>query len=192
LRSRLPVLRMRRRYIAFEVDSEETVKPKDLGLEIISCQASLFGDKGASMNRIKLISFDGRFGLLRCSYSRVEESRAVLATIYSITGIRAAIRVKGVSGTIKAATEKYIPKLSLSIAETSAENDGRRIELDGVSGWIIHSHGREIDLSPDEKNRTKGSDTRYLGLTSFDLCGGCDDADGTADGLRQGDNRIQP
>ena len=184
MRSRLPVLRMRRRYIAFELDSEEIVFLKDLAIEIISCQSSLFGDKGASVNRLKLISFDGRYGLLRCSYSRIEECRVVLATIYSITGVRAAIRVKGVSGTIKAATEKYIPKLSLSIAEISAENDGRRIELEGVSGWIIHSHGREIDLSPDEKNRTKGSDTRYLGLTYFDLCGGCDDADGTADGLR--------
>jgi ribonuclease P/MRP protein subunit POP5 len=183
---------MRRRYIAFEVDSEETVKPKDLAVEILYCQSSLLGDKGTSVNRLKLIFFDGRFGLLRCSYVSVEESRAVLATVYSVSGIRAAVRIKGISGTIKTATEKYIPKLSLSIAETSAENYGRRIELEGVSGWIIHSHGREIDLSPDEKNMTKRSDTRYLGLTSFDLCGGCDDADGTADGLRQGDNCIQP
>jgi ribonuclease P/MRP protein subunit POP5 len=177
---------MRRRYIAFDVDSEETIRPNELMAEIISAQASLYGDKGSSLNRLKLISFDGRFGLLRCAYSRTQETRAVLATIYSINGIRAALHVKGISGTIRAATEKYIPRLSLS----SAENDGRRIELEGVSGWIIHSHGREIDLSPDEKNKTKGSDTRYLGLTSFDLCGGCYDADGTADGLRQGDNGI--
>jgi len=183
---------MRRRYIAFQVDSEEIVPPRKLAAEIIYAQVSLLGDKGASVNRLKLISFDGRFGLLRCSHTRVDENRAVLATIYSVDGIRAALHVKGVSGTIKAATEKYIPKLSLTIAETSAENDERRIELEGVSGWIIHSYNREIDLSPDEIDRTKGSDTRYLGLTSFDLCGGCDDADGTADGLRQGDNGIQP
>jgi ribonuclease P/MRP protein subunit POP5 len=188
LRSHLPVLRMRRRYIAFEVESEEPVRQNDLAAELIAAQTSLWGDKGSSLNRIKLISFDGRFGLLRCAYSRIQETRAVLATIYSINGIRAAIRVKGVSGTIKAATEKYIPRLSLS----NAENDRRRFELEEVSGWIIHSHGREIDLSPDEKNKTKGSDTRYLGLTSFDLCGGCYYADGTADGVRQGNNGIQP
>jgi ribonuclease P/MRP protein subunit POP5 len=170
---------MKRRYIAFELDSEEIIQQTELAVEILSTQSALFGDKGASQNRLRLIFFNGRFGLLRCSCSRIQESRAVLAAVYSISGIRAALRVKGVSGTIKAATEKYIPKMSLS----SAENDGRRIELEGVSGWIIHSHGREIDLSPDEKNRTKGSDTRYLGLTSFDLCGGCYDADGTADGL---------
>ncbi len=182
------MLRIRRRYIAFELASEEPVRQNDLATELALAQSSLWGDKGSSLNRIKLISFSGRFGLLRCAHSRIQETRAVLATIYSINGIRAAIYVKGVSGTIKAATEKYIPRLSLS----SAENDGRRFELEGVSGWIIHSHGREIDLSPDEKNRTKGSDTRYLGLTSFDLCGGCYYADGTADGLRQGNNGIQP
>ncbi len=166
--------------MAFELDAEGEIDARDLTGEIRSCQASLFGDAGVARNRLKLITFDGRFGLLRCHHTHISETRAVLATIYSITGIRTAFRVKGVSGTIKAATEKYLPGLG----RTSAENDGRRIELEEVSGWIIHSHGREIDLSPDEKNRTKGSDTRYLGLTSFDLCGGCDDADGTADGLR--------
>lgn len=188
MRSNLPVLRMRRRYIAFEVESEEAIRQNDLAAEIMAAQTSLWGDKGSSLNKIRLITFNGRFGLLKCAHSRIKETRAVLATIYSISGIRAAIHVKGVSGTIKAATEKYIPRLSLS----NAENERRRFELEGISGWIIHSRGREIDISPDEKNKTKGSDTRYLGLTSFDLCGGCYYADGTADGVRQGHNGIQP
>jgi ribonuclease P/MRP protein subunit POP5 len=190
LRSRLPVLRLRRRYIAFEVDSEEFVQPAKLKAEMNHAQQSLLGDLGASENRLRLISFDGRYGLLRCSYTRVEESRMVLATMHSVDGVRIALRVRGISGTIKAATEKYIPKLSLTTAETSAENERRRVELDGVSGWIIHCRGQEIDLSPDDKEMTKGSDTRYIGLTNFDLCGGCEDADGAADGLRQGNNSI--
>jgi ribonuclease P/MRP protein subunit POP5 len=64
-----------------------------------------------------------------------------------------------------------------------AEKDGRRIELDEISGCITHIHGCEIDLCPDDQSRIKGSDTRYLGLTSFDLYGGLDDANGTSDGL---------
>ena len=179
---------MRRRYLAFELDSEESVSQKDLVAEIYSSQASLFGDTGSALNRLRLISFDGRFGILRCSHKHITETRAVLATICSIGGIRVALRVKGISGTIKSATEKYIPQLS----QISAGNDGRRIELGEVSGCIIHTHGREIDLYPDDRDTTKGSDTRYLGLTSFDLCGGHDDADGTPDGLRQGHNGIQP
>jgi ribonuclease P/MRP protein subunit POP5 len=89
------------------------------------------------------------------------------------------LHTKGVTGTIKSATEKYLPRLS----KISAETDGRRIELVEVSGCIIRTHGLEVDLCPDDRNWTKGSDTRYLGLTSFDLSGGHDDADGTADGL---------
>lgn len=161
------------------MDSEEPVLARDLIGEIHSAQASLFGDKGAGENRLKLVAFNGRFGLLRCSHAHIRETRAILASIYSIGGIRAACHVKGVSGTIKTATEKYIAPLR----QITAESDGRRIELEEVSGCIIHIHGHEIDLCPDDRNRTKGSDTRYLGLTSFDLSGGHDDADGTADGL---------
>jgi len=179
VRSRLPVLRARRRYAAFEVTSEEAVLARDLAGEVHSAQVSLFGDVGVAENRLKLISFNGRTGLLRCNHAHIQETRAVLASIYSINGIRAALHVKGISGTIKSATEKYIPQLD----KISPESDGRRIELEEVSGCTVHIHGREIDLCPDDRNRTKGSDTRYVGLTSFDLCGGRDDADGTADGL---------
>jgi ribonuclease P/MRP protein subunit POP5 len=179
LRSKLPVLRARRRYAVFEVDCEETVLARDLIGEIHSAQVSLFGDAGAAENRLKLISFDGRLGLIRCNHAHIQETRAILASIYSINGIRAALHVKGISGTIKSATEKYLPQLN----KISPESDGRRIELEEVSGCIIHIHGHEIDLCPDDRNKTKGSDTQYLGLTSFDLCGGRDDADGTADGL---------
>ncbi len=188
MRSRLPVLRRRRRYLAVEVDSEESLRPVDLAAEIHSAHASLFGDAGVAGNRLKLIGFDGRFGIIRCSHLKVEESRAAMATVYSICGVRAAVRVLGASGTIRGATEKYIPRLSL----ISADSDGRRIEQEDVSGRIVHVHGRQIDLCPDDPSRVKGSDTRYLGLTSFDLRGGYVDADGTSDGLRQGDNCIQP
>jgi RNase P/RNase MRP subunit POP5 len=67
LRSKLPVLRARRRYAVFEVDCEETVLARDLIGEIHSAQVSLFGDAGAAENRLKLISFDGRLGLIRCN-----------------------------------------------------------------------------------------------------------------------------
>jgi len=179
LRSRLPVLRARRRYMVFELEAEDTVSAKDLMNEIHSAQFSLFGDAGACVNRLKLITFNGKRGLLRCRHTHIDDTRAILATIFLINGIRVALHSKGVSGTIKAATEKYLPQLG----KISDETDGRRIELKEVSGCIIRTHGLKIDLCPDDRNKTKGSDTRYLGLTSFDLSGGHEDADGTADGL---------
>jgi ribonuclease P/MRP protein subunit POP5 len=174
--------------MAIKVDSEKALRSVDLSAEIHSAHASLYGDAGVAGNRLKLIGFDGKFGIIRCSHLKIEESRAALSTVYSVGGVRTAVRVIGVSGTIRGATEKYIPRLSL----ISADSDGRRIELEEISGRIVHVHGRQIDLCPDDPFRVKGSDTMYLGLTSFDLRGGYVDADGTADGLRQGDNCIQP
>lgn len=179
MRSRLPVLRGRRRYMIFELQAEGEISPNDLMSEINSSQYSLFGDEGAAKNRLKLIGFNGRYGLIRFSHIHVHETRAALAAVHSIHGVRAALHTKGVSGTIKSATEKYIPRLS----KICAESDGRRIELKDVSGCIIRTHGVKVDLCPDDRNMCIGSDTRYLGLTSFDLSGGHEDADGTADGL---------
>ena len=165
--------------MAFELVSEGPVQGKDLMSGIHSAQISLFGETGASENKLKLIAFNGRYGLLRFGHMHNRETRASMAAIRSIHGVRVALRSKGVSGTIKSATEKYLPRLS----KICAESDGRRIELKDVSGCIIRTHGVKVDLCPDDRNRTIGSDTQYLGLTSFDLSGGHEDADGTADGL---------
>jgi len=179
LRSKLPVLFPKRRYVVFRLDSEEEIGSRDLQREIHFAQASLFGDLGAARNRLKLIYHEGPFGMLRCRHDGVQQTRAALASVYAVGGVRTAIHIRGISGTIKSAREKYIPQLS----RTDAEDGGRRIELEEVSGCIVHIHGRKIDLCPDDPKRSRGSDTRYLGLTSFDLSGGHDDADGTSDGL---------
>lgn len=179
MRSKLPVLFPKRRYVVFRLDSEEEVGSSDLLKEIHSAHASLFGDLGLARNRLKLIYHEGSFGMLRCRHDHLQQTRAVLASVYVVSGVRAAVHIKGVAGTIKSAREKYIPKLS----RFEAEDGGRRIELKEVSGCIVRIHGRKIDLCPDDPNKTRGSDTRYLGLTSFDLIGGHDDADGTSDGL---------
>ncbi|KQC14591.1 MAG: Rpp14/Pop5 family protein [Methanothrix sp.] len=178
MRSWLPVLRDRRRYIAFELEAEGRVSRGELVGEIRAAQSSLFGDLGAAKNRFRMISFDGRFGLIRCSHKRTEECRALLATVGSVAGTRAAIRVRGISGSIKAATEKYIPQSTLQPDENK-----RRVDLGPVSGSVARVIGREIDLCPDDRKMTEGSGTRYVGLTSFDLCGEDIDADGTSDGL---------
>jgi len=163
----------------FQLEAEEEIDGKDLMREIQAAQQSLFGDIGTAKNRLHLISFDGRQGILRFNHLHMEQTRATLASIHSIQGTRAAIQVKGVSGTIKSATEKYLPRL----CKINGDCDRRRIELKEVSGCIVRTHGLQVDLCPDDGEWAKGADTRYLGLTSFDLCGGHEDADGTADGL---------
>ncbi|MEI8004440.1 MAG: Rpp14/Pop5 family protein, partial [Methanothrix sp.] len=96
----------------FELQAEDEISPKDLMNEINSSQYSLFGDEGAAKNHLKMIAFNGRYGLIRFSHIHIQETRATLATIHSIHGVRVALHTKGVCGTIKSATEKYLPRLS--------------------------------------------------------------------------------
>ncbi len=104
----LPTLREKKRYIAFEVTSEQTINRQQLVNEILDSGASLFGDKGVSEINPKLMSYDGRFGIIRCAREKTQETRAALACINNIRRIRVSILVLGISGTIKGATEKFI------------------------------------------------------------------------------------
>ncbi|MBP2029408.1 ribonuclease P/MRP protein subunit POP5 [Methanohalophilus levihalophilus] len=103
-----PTLRPQRRYLAFEVISEKDVSRDALLREIFPAASYLLGDLVSSQCEIRLLDFDYPFGILRCLRDSEELTRTVLCVISSIDGTPAFIRVLGVSGTIKAATEKYI------------------------------------------------------------------------------------
>ncbi len=104
----LPTLREKKRYIAFKVISEQTVTRHELWNEISDSVFSLFGDRGASEINAGLLSFDGRFGLLRCERERTTEARGALACIFRVRNLRTSIVVLGISGTVRGATEKFI------------------------------------------------------------------------------------
>ncbi|MFZ3059056.1 MAG: Rpp14/Pop5 family protein [Candidatus Methanoperedens sp.] len=104
----LPTLREKKRYLAFEVTSEKTINRQQLVNEILDSASSLFGDKGISEINPKLMSYDGRFGIIRCAREKTQETRAALACINNVRRIRISILVLGISGTIKGATEKFI------------------------------------------------------------------------------------
>lgn len=107
----IPTLRDKKRYIAFEVTSEQTVTRQELSEEIQNSTGSLFGDAGASGINAGLISFEGGYGILRCARDRTTEARAALACINRLRGARVSILVLGISGTIRGATEKFIQQL---------------------------------------------------------------------------------
>ena len=104
----MPTLREKKRYIAFEINSDKTIIRQELVREISNSIISLFGDKGASEINPSLMSFEGRFGILRCAREKTNETRAALACINNIRAIRVSFYVLGISGTIKGATEKFI------------------------------------------------------------------------------------
>ena len=114
----LPVLRDKKRYIAFEVTSGQKIKRRDLENEIQDSTHSLFGDTGCSEMNLRLISYDGKYGIIRCIRDRTEETRAALACINNSRGTRLSLRVLGISGTIKGVTDKFIQMVLIKEPET--------------------------------------------------------------------------
>ncbi|HID27845.1 MAG TPA: ribonuclease P [Methanosarcinales archaeon] len=103
-----PSLRERKRYIAFELISEKEINKGDLINEMFSSASSLLGDLGSSECNLWMLFFDGRYGMVKCAHTKTEETRAILATIYNIHGVKVSIRVLGISGTVKAVIRKYL------------------------------------------------------------------------------------
>jgi len=106
----LPVLRDKKRYIAFEVTSGQKIKRRDMEKAILDSAGSLFGDTGLNEINPHLISYDGKCGILRCIRGKKDETRAALACITDIKDTRLSLCVLGISGTIKGATEKFIQR----------------------------------------------------------------------------------
>jgi ribonuclease P/MRP protein subunit POP5 len=117
----LPVLREKKRYIAFKIISENTINRRELTEELFDSMYSLFGDKGTSEIYPALMSYDGVSGVLRCHKDRTLDTRAALACINRISGGCVSIQVLGISGTVKGAMEKFIQQSI--IKETGPEKD---------------------------------------------------------------------
>ena len=114
----LPSLRGKKRYIVFEILSEGEVEKGEFLKELWNSLYSLFGETVASSCKLWLIDFDKEddafedfkvyTGIVRCAHKKTDEVRAALACIPSVGGKRMSIRVRGISGTIKAARRKFI------------------------------------------------------------------------------------
>ncbi len=130
----LPTLRDKKRYMAFEVNSEEIITRQELIKEIYNSVRSLFGDVGASEINFGLMSYDGKYGIIRCAKEKTGETRAMLACVNKIRGLRISILVLGISGTIKGATEKFIQKSLIKGLEPDKEKQEHPIP------WVAGSH----------------------------------------------------
>ncbi len=117
----LPTLRDKKRYLAFEVSSPQAITRQQLISEIFNSVHSLFGDTGCSEMNPRLMSFEGRYGILRCAREKTRQVRAALACINNVKGIRVSIAVLGISGTIKGATEKFIQMTPIRELEPKKE-----------------------------------------------------------------------
>lgn len=96
--------RIKRRYLALEVDSAETFEPKDFMNAVWSAVTQLYGEHGASQTGLSLIHYEPerKFALVRVACMASDMVRAALATMTRIGDKPVTVHVIAVSGTIKA------------------------------------------------------------------------------------------
>ena len=102
------IKREKRRYLALEVVIEQPQNERMIFEAVKASVHRLFGEYGASKANLKLIKYIPEKGqvIVRCSHKMLEEVRAAIISTMSINGKTAAIRVVGVSGTLKALSKK--------------------------------------------------------------------------------------
>ena len=110
LKSLLPSLKERKRYLVFEMISKTKISDfKAVKDEIMSSASSLIGDLGMARASIKFIdekTKDNK-GMIMVNHDFLDHLRASLALVRSIRGIPAIVRSIGASGMINKA-EAYL------------------------------------------------------------------------------------
>lgn len=96
--------RVKRRYLALAIDSDEMFGSKELMDALWSAISKLYGEYGASQTRLTLISHDveKKFAVVRTAQTTVDMIRTASASITKIGNKAVAIRILKVSGTLKA------------------------------------------------------------------------------------------
>jgi RNase P/RNase MRP subunit POP5 len=96
--------KVRRRYLAVEIESGEMFGSKEFMDAVWSTVLRLYGEYGASRTGLTLIDYDveKRFAVMRATQRGLEMVRTALVSITSIEGKPAAAHVLTVSGTIRA------------------------------------------------------------------------------------------
>lgn len=96
--------RVKRRYLALDVDSTETFDSKKLMDTFWAAITKLYGEYGASRSGLTFIDYNSerRFIIIRVANAAIDMVRASLASITKIDNKPVAVHILAISGTIKA------------------------------------------------------------------------------------------
>lgn len=107
-----PSLRPTKRYIVYEVISDEPVIYTELVNSVWTSAMEFLGELGTAEAGIWFVhkTYDEKTqrGIIKCRHDVVEKVRASLALISVVSESKCAIKILGVTGTIKSAKAKYI------------------------------------------------------------------------------------
>lgn len=112
-----PSLRSQKRYIVFEVLSEQPVVYGDIVNAVWNSMLSFLGEIVSSHAKVWFIHniYDDKNqrGVIKCSHDSVEHVRVSLSLIQIIGETKCVIKIMGVTGTIKSAKAKYLAQSDL-------------------------------------------------------------------------------
>jgi RNase P/RNase MRP subunit POP5 len=93
----------KRRYLAVQIDSPQSITSHEFMNTTWNTISKLFGEHGASQTGLSLVNYDEtkKLAILRTWHNTLEMVRTTLASITQIAGKPAALHVITVSGTIK-------------------------------------------------------------------------------------------
>ena len=96
--------RVKRRYLAVQLECESLPSEREFMDTVWAAVTKLYGEVGASLTGLALISFDGerKIFVIRSSLVSLPVVRASLATVTGVSGKVASMHVLAVSGTLKA------------------------------------------------------------------------------------------
>ena len=101
---------IKRRYLFVQVAGSETVDERVFMDAVWNAVLRLFGEYGASQMNLILMrySFEPNYAILRCSHKALDMVKASVASITQANGKPVALRVLGVSGTLKALSRQLL------------------------------------------------------------------------------------
>ncbi len=125
-----PTLREKKRYIAYQVVSEQKVLLSDLTNAIWHSLMSFLGELTTAHAKIWIMkdsyNEEKQTGIIKCSHVSVEHVRSALALIQRIGDTRTVIKILGVSGTIKGARRKFLHPITLETFVHKPEEDEQK------------------------------------------------------------------
>nr|WP_272931432.1 Rpp14/Pop5 family protein [Halobacterium noricense] len=144
-------LRPRWRYLAVDLEAwpDADVSQGDFQRSVWFAAQNLYGDTGSADADLRVLQFSFADGsgdaLVRVRHGEVERGRAALACVDDVRGDAVRVAVCGVSGTIRAAEEKYLGRPGESAAEASvafagdtrpAVSRGDLVDIESEDGFV--------------------------------------------------------
>lgn len=123
-------LRPRYRYLAVGIESspDAEVDRRSFQRELWYSAGNLLGDPGSAAVDLSLLRFEYVDGsgeaIVRTRRGAVESARAAIACISSVDGWAVGVRIRGVSGTVRACEESYLRGAPRAPNETTVAFDG--------------------------------------------------------------------